>query len=190
MKHISLVALLSLSSTIALGVNTSDIYIINQTSGDLNVGEQIYTKSGFAHADKQNVTRPGFVVKPGKKAKVAALDRDQSTYPDDVSSNKRSTYYDDKYATVKFTVNGAPFYFKSRWDRSGKTQSTKASRSATQEKPSLFPLSSKLTFDVAERTLPYTQPGVKIQSRYVFLKLYHDIDMIFNPNITVYQSGN
>lgn len=175
-------ALLSLTSVLAFGTNTSDIYIINKTTGDLRVSEQTYKKSGYAGAENYSVTHPGFIVKPGQKKKVASLDRDQSTYPDDVSA-KKSVYYDNKYATVSFSINDTSYYFKSIWGDSDSSKNRNYRSNQTAQKPNPFlPLSSRMILNHI-RSIPYRLQGVAITDRYVFPKLYHDIDITFDPAI-------
>ncbi len=156
-----------------LNLNFSDIYINNKTGKDLTVSEQRYEKVGFADAKNQTKTKPGFVVKPGKKVKVASIDRDQSSYPDDAQK------YLEKYATVSFSVNGTSYTFTSDWEVSGKTKAyTAKTLNAPKRSVNLLPLSSTLTVNDGNY-LPYSKGGAYIYSYYVFLKLYHDVEMLF-----------
>jgi hypothetical protein len=167
-----------LSSSALLGrkpiiLNYTDIYVKNPTKYPVTIGEQKYWKEGFAEAGQATKIKPGFIIKPGKRAKVASLDRDQALYPDEINYQ-----YPDKYASVSFSIAGTPYTFTSRWENPNKTKRYSKIPSKPQEKTATE-LSSILTINDSHlwSKTDYVTNQVIISSYYVFLKLYHDLEI-------------
>lgn len=161
---------LAFSITATADFNNTDIYIVNKTNATIEVNQPILTQfisPGSPQGRDLVFTMIGsertgkkLSIKPGTREKVASLGRDQGLY------NQR----DDKggrASSVSFTTNqNRGHVFESRWV------------------PTLLadmPTPSALTYN--HGPFPYKGKGFMVHTYYVFPKLYHDVEIVFDPTI-------
>jgi hypothetical protein len=186
MKKVSLLSLFGLlaaavSVPAMADINNSAIYIINNTPDTITVSQQKQEESIKEAARSGGKTKTKLVgqeliVQPGARTKVASLGRDQ--YLHTMDWGFRSIIYGKAYSkktTLSFTTskNGSN-RFESEW----------------VDRPGSGDVTSRLTYSFRSITpgeeaedvnLPYIGNGFSVRSKFKFP--YHDIEMVFDPNI-------
>lgn len=154
-----------LSSPALADINNSDIYINNKTTKNITVSQPTKEEwRGTGNNWRRKSTQPvgaTLTIAPGHKQKIASLGRDQSLYNLVNSNGVVVTRINFNTATTN------PHTFESQWDWARNGDLGK----------------SELKYNGHPLKAPIKQPGLKVHTYYVFPKLYHDVEMLFDDSI-------
>lgn len=166
MKKINLFTLIgiflgTISSSTRADINNTDIYLVNKTNKSIAISQPLQEQIRGIEQRKTESKAVGqpVTVQPGGRAKIASLGRDQSIYNP---------------------------WSKDRWKTTLITFKTDAVKSHTFESRSHLKSSGAIdtsTLKYNSHKLPYKEIGMNIHSYYVFPKLYHDVEIIFDNAI-------